>query len=297
MAGYDWVIDNLLPKRSIIRPGRSESVGSIIVSGEYVGGGLATALALTECRSGQPGVIAAHLSNPIVDWVSLWQATTLESRSDASRPTTSGSQPSLKDLLGIRDKLFGKAASYFDPFASPVLFFRSAGVQAPADVSEDDSAYVQSSSEGQVIQGEDQPFANADAISPVPEVVPSLLRKSSRRYPSKLLGVQLPSFYIEADAKGPLAAQAIELAQHLRRSFMRQRKNAVSTTTGFGRKVLVEGEENQLTEEESEAIAAGKADAENKVNLSLIEDGRSSKSSENVVRWLRGLDLAIGNVC
>ena len=97
LVGYDWVLQNLLHKRSISRPGRSEDVGRIAVCGELIGGGLAAMLALTECRKGEPGVMAAALSNPLVDWVSL---------SNHSVMAQQQSETSPEQLLELRQTLF-----------------------------------------------------------------------------------------------------------------------------------------------------------------------------------------------
>lgn len=61
LHGYDWISENmLLPRNPLSRLG---------VCGELAGGSLATALALTECRVGGSGIVAAAVNNPIADWV------------------------------------------------------------------------------------------------------------------------------------------------------------------------------------------------------------------------------------
>ena len=71
LAGYDWIKTHLLPQRHVARAGRSERVGQVAVCGELIGGGLATMLAVTECQIGRPGIRAAAVNNPVLDWVDI----------------------------------------------------------------------------------------------------------------------------------------------------------------------------------------------------------------------------------
>ncbi|KAF2847442.1 alpha/beta-hydrolase [Plenodomus tracheiphilus IPT5] len=64
LTGYDWIQQNLL-RDAFDRP----YLGRLGVCGQLVGGSLATMLALTECRVGEPRIAAAAVNNPIVDWV------------------------------------------------------------------------------------------------------------------------------------------------------------------------------------------------------------------------------------
>ena len=82
------------------------------------------------------------MSEPIVDWVSLDDNDDEEDIEFA--PRRAG--PSLKrksklcapageteGLLNIRSKLFRNPESYFDPFASPILFLRAPGRDCPSE--------------------------------------------------------------------------------------------------------------------------------------------------------------------
>jgi acetyl esterase/lipase len=288
LAGYDWVLENLLPKRSIVRAGRSETVGKVSVYGEYVGGGLATALALTECRTGQPGVVAAAIANPILDWTCLAEtARVSKTRKADSSPKESGKDSSdeLKKLLQLRSQLFAKPAHYFDPFASPLLFFRSAGIQTP------DAPKDSRFNDGEQISVHQKEALELEQIEreafELPDVV-SLLqpRRASRRFPNKSLGLQLPTFYIAAEHKSLLAGQAEELASQLRRSLMRQRKDAAFS---FGRKVLMQGEEDQMTTEEKNALEGGIEDGRKRVRLHVddrLDDKAKAERLSQMAEWL-----------
>lgn len=294
LAGYDWVLENLLPKRSIVRAGRSETVGKVSVYGEHIGGGLATALALTECRAGQPRVVAAAVQNPVLDWTSLGAAGRLKKTRNTKAPSSplgDFSQHELQELLRLRSDLFAKPAHYFDPFASPMLFFRSPGIEVPETPREETlndleqlSIYEREARELERIEREalESPADQASLLQG---------RRSSRRFPNKSLGLRLPSFYIFADKGSPLTAQAEELASQLRRSFVRQRKDAIPGASGFGRKVLLDGEEDELTVDEKNATEAGIEDARKMVRLEIEDSPEDEvKSGTGLARFSRVVD-------
>lgn len=126
-SAFDFVISNLLPRRALVRDGRSEHIGRLAVCGELIGGQLATTMALTECRMGEPAVVAAAVSNPIANWTEIDEiATADEQPSGVASPRLT-----VHDIRAQRDALFRKPEHYFDPFASPTLFLRSAGINVP----------------------------------------------------------------------------------------------------------------------------------------------------------------------
>lgn len=296
LAGYDWVLDNLLPKRSIVRARRSETVGRVSVYGEHIGGGLAAALALTECHAGQPGVVAAMLADPVLDWASLGRSNSVKkAKTTKIRSSLPGEEASsiMRELLTLRSELFTKPAHYFDPFASPILFFRSPGIEVPKPPPErtlDDleqlSIHEREAYELEKLEREaTEPSSNSSTLVQG--------RRTSRRFPNKTLGLRLPSFYISSDQGSPLAAQAEELASQLMRSFVRQRKDAIPGAMSFGRKVLLDSEEDQMTEVEKGAMEAGIEDWRKKVKLDIDNSSGVDSTSDlslgrfsRMVQWL-----------
>jgi hypothetical protein len=102
--------------------------------GSHIGGLLATSVALTE-----PAAIhSLAVSEPLVDWVSLdenqeedsTKSSTTRRKAKASTP---GSLPDPTRLLSIRSKLFRTPETYFDAFASPILFLRAPGRDCPSE--------------------------------------------------------------------------------------------------------------------------------------------------------------------
>ncbi|KAL4915206.1 hypothetical protein BDW62DRAFT_203810 [Aspergillus aurantiobrunneus] len=111
LAGFDWVQENLQPKR-------------LGVMGTHIGGSLALMLALTEPRS----VHAVAALEPICDWTSLDEYCTTPG---ISSPRRKHAPTDLVPLLEARERFFATHMQYFDSFASPILFLRSAGKNVP----------------------------------------------------------------------------------------------------------------------------------------------------------------------
>ncbi|PGH14292.1 hypothetical protein AJ79_03114 [Helicocarpus griseus UAMH5409] len=145
LAGFDWIYEHL-------------NLNRLCVYGKHIGGSLAVMLALTEPRS--ITAIAAH--EPMCDWTSLddyclkadpaleegatiqdvndnannLDGTKLPSEEQAAKrrgrkKKISSCPPDLVPLLEARGALFQIPDNYFDSFASPVLFLRSAGKDTP----------------------------------------------------------------------------------------------------------------------------------------------------------------------
>ncbi|KXT06175.1 hypothetical protein AC578_1413 [Pseudocercospora eumusae] len=230
-SALDFIVSNLLPKRAFFRfrPGRSEHVGRLAVCGELVGGQLATALALTECRADEPGIVAAAVSNPIADWTEL----DIECLSDVvARRSSSRTQQlnlAFERLRTQRDVLFRKSQHYFDPFASPILFFRSPGVHVPEMTEQkilDDMDQLVLFAREEYVRQDSAISKNPpmkDAPSPREKEEPP--KRTSNRYPSKAFNLRLPSFHITAGLASALSDQAAELAKQLNKSFARQSKS------------------------------------------------------------------------
>ncbi|KAG5294425.1 hypothetical protein I7I48_10931 [Histoplasma ohiense] len=148
LAGFDWIFEHLKPKR-------------LCVFGKHIGGSLAVMLALTESRS--VTAVAAH--EPICDWTGLddyclksnlvpeetFAADEIHSNGNnhGEKTTTTvdhnpkkrgrkkkipSSPPDLVPLLEARSALFRNPVNYFDSFASPALFLRSAGKNTPETI-------------------------------------------------------------------------------------------------------------------------------------------------------------------
>lgn len=193
------------------------------VCGEFLGGSLASMLALTECHSRKQGSIAsAGISNPVADWTSL--AFEGDDTEDVSANSALRAEPAKKklplsgtiprtgrplrieSLLSVRDILFPKEDRFFDPFASPLLFFRGPafdlkGLQLP------ESAVSSATADPMAEQRGDDDSA-------------SVLRNrlSHRKYPPHNSGLYLPQMRVELGEKNILKEQGLDFVKLMRRS-------------------------------------------------------------------------------
>lgn len=296
LTGWQWILSNILPKRAISRPGRAEHVGRLTVCGELIGGGLASMLALTECRIGEPGVIAAAVNSPLVDWVSVGE------QSPASVRSFQPGKRAVGQLLDLRRTLFCKPDRYFEPFASPLLLFRTSGVplpSAPTEVELDDmeqwsqyerEEYAKQHTPNDV--GAIDHAASEDVFASALVPVPS--RRMSRRYPSVSLNLRLPSFRVSSGSLAPFTQQSKELIHVLRQSFVRQARQTTGGSS-FGRKVLLEDEEDQSEDDDEKNLkATQKSEAEKKAQLHQHRDlglwdgsKEGNQKVEEVAQWLK----------
>ncbi|KAK5109477.1 hypothetical protein LTR62_007037 [Meristemomyces frigidus] len=286
LTGYDWVLQNLLPKRAIARPGRADHIGRIVVYGELIGGGLAAMLALTECRSGQPGIVAAALRNPVIDWVDLPLDTAVDRENRGY--DSPQSLDTVHQLVRVREQLFTKPEHYFDSFASPMLFLRSVGQDIPSRVHQqpalDDMTQLMLHNREEygdytATAKEAQMAAEADSVQSQPQ------RKRAKLYPSPTLGLRLPAFHIHADKTSPLHPQAEEFARRLKQSHVRQASRA-----DFGRKVLTEEEVKLLSGVEKQEYEDRQAHAKSMVHFSDVSKPSRSRALHldvDAVTWLR----------
>nr|POE64915.1 hypothetical protein CFP56_65873 [Quercus suber] len=276
LTGFDWVVEHLLPKRAIARATRSAHVGRVAVCGELIGGGLATMLALTECRRGQVGVVCAGLNAPVTDWVDLDDLLDMESSSSSQRHRGKATKRAqldtrpVQDLLQLREQLFLKPEHFFDPFASPLLFFRSTGKAVPPPFPEkkhptdefgilamlnEQDFYRQQHALSRVVHD-----SSAPNTPPSPQSADSdVPRRASRRFPGKSSGLELPAFHVSAGEDLPFKEQGAELIYRLRQSFTRQHKSS------SGSKVLTDEEEAE--EEGRDELNATESNSQSQAQL------------------------------
>lgn len=190
------------------------------VCGDIVGGSLATMLALTECHSQtanryQQGISAVAVGNPILDWTALSDSTKdrhgsryssdkISRRQHNSRPSYNDQTMTVSGLLNLRSVFFSKPETYFDPFASPLLFFRTPSADIPSE----------------------SPIVPANMSSSDSESEAGLLeavkkRRSHRKYPPTGMDLVLPHIRVEVGQDCVIKDQGIELIELVRKSFKR----------------------------------------------------------------------------
>lgn len=299
LCGYDWVVSHLLHQRAISRPGRASHIGKVAVCGELVGGSLATMLALTECRLGQPGVAAAAVNNPVVDWIFPDPASYIAKSKATPSFTQYGNYHhgiTATDLVNVRKNVFGKPEHYFDPFASPVLFFRSSGADVPpppkVDTLDDLAQLSLLDRDDFYRQQMGLAAISAQTVEPIHKEVEdskTARRKVSRRFPSRGSGLRLPNMHVSTGTTSPLLDQTNELVSLMRKSVMRQTQTGIANESDFGRKELLDGEEDQLSEEQVLAIKQREREAKEKVQLHSSQRLGlwDQEGIARVAKWLR----------
>ena len=163
-------------------------------------------LALTESHSLMQGVNAAAIGNPIVDWTALFTPETnpapVSSGGLVNNPQKDAvverAPTILKSLLNMRGKLFTKAEKYHDPFASPLLFFRTPSSDLPTEFGRLD------------LEGDlDTSHETTEAIKK---------RRSLRKYPPRASDLVLPHMRVDIGKENVLWDQGVELIDLMRRS-------------------------------------------------------------------------------
>ena len=221
LAGYDWVLRHLVSSAGVHNAWQtSNKVAGLGVCGELIGGSLAAALALTECHTHRTGIRVAALGNPICDWTQMHSSLNddmskklargkeeaLEKRRKVSSVedsfTAFAMNPTLpaSSLLTARTNLFTLAEKYFDPFASPLLFFRTASSELPFD-------YLSPTLSPTFSDAEQQP--STEWIR---------RRRAHRRHPPMGSGLGIPKTRIDVGEECALRDQGWDLVDSMRRS-------------------------------------------------------------------------------
>lgn len=270
LAGYDWVLKHLVHGTSAPDGAWSPSGPRRIgVYGEITGGGLAAMLALTESHIGRSGIGAAAVANPVVDWTFPDTVTNHQREHDEAeyvdQNTTGKRKQRLKpsppdswtafgqegpirapDLLSLHQRIFSKPEQYFDPFASPLLFFRSPGIDIPPEDSP-------------------TPTPGPDPLSSTLEDEPATKRrKAHRRFPPSGSGLRLPKMRVSVREESLLRDQGVALVDLMRRSIVLHERPSNDTFS-----------DPWLYDEEQAARSNDRAriEAEQRVRL-VVEPGR-----------------------
>ena len=211
---FDWISQNLAGTDAY------SDKQKIAVCGEDVGGSLAAMLALTESHSARPHISAAAVSNPILDWSDIFPENG-EMTSGDMQPADQGAHctPKANDatclgisvggLINMRKDIFRKAEDFFDPFASPMLFFRTACFDLPSHLNRPSSV---------TLHNQSSPPNEAEHTS--------ITRKRTylRAYPPSGSGLLLPPMKITFGKEHVLKDQSMEFLSLMQRSLSRGKR-------------------------------------------------------------------------
>ena len=175
-------------------------------------------LALTESNPARPHISAAAIGNPILDWTSIFPSNR-DMVVDDIQPVEQGSNWGPKapnceatddlspsGLISLRKRIFRKAEHFFDPFASPLLFFRTPGFDLPYSL------------QGQGFFKVEADQGNGPSSSDPDVDVIKRKRTYYRAFPPKASGMFLPSTRINTSVDFALRSQSEELVAMMSRN-------------------------------------------------------------------------------
>ncbi|KAL9135776.1 MAG: hypothetical protein Q9175_003013 [Cornicularia normoerica] len=175
-------------------------------------------LALTECfytsaELEPQGISALAVGNPILDWTAMTPSDPIVNfpqaeffRKVRGIPRGANNESlSANGLCDIRDAFFSKAETYFDPFASPLLFFRTPSSEIPNEAA--------TSTEHSLLNGG---LEDGNPLLP-----PTKKRPSHRKYPPAGSNLLLPWTRVEVGKDCIIKDQGADLVEMMRKSFRR----------------------------------------------------------------------------
>ena len=191
-------------RHSLVRP--------LLIYGSFLGGTLASSLSLTETQirpvtSSIEGVI---IRNGVFDWTHVatsrpFSATNRSPITNDLAAITGRDVWDINLLHALKTRLFAFPASAFDPFASPVLFFRSPGFSVPSHFpGTAPSALAPKSDDPALLDGlsisEEELASLRESTSNSPGSTPrhdsdeevAVSRRSALRFPPKHSGLRIP---------------------------------------------------------------------------------------------------------
>ncbi|KAG4420061.1 hypothetical protein IFR04_006820 [Cadophora malorum] len=203
LAGYNFLLSSFLPRYSTStsptptdsnRSGRQSLYAPtsplptqrpILIYGSFLGGTLATSLALTEnftSRILPTKIIGLITKDAVFDWTNIVTSPPpLTSQDPPSEPEYRSHPVSKQNhpeagwhsniLHSLKTQLFSSPASAFDSFASPTLFFRTSGLAIPQTwVTEEEPSFPSTSTSSSLSPSEakDHWPSGQDDLSPTP---------------------------------------------------------------------------------------------------------------------------------
>lgn len=133
LFGYDWIIKNLAPPQKQRR--------GIYVYGSYLGASLGAALGLTESHPQQRMAVRGFATyNGIYNWTTFLPGHPVNKAKEGGKlsdllPLVADEGSTFHYMRQQIPALFKTPSNLFDPFASPILFFHTAGMLVPSNFS------------------------------------------------------------------------------------------------------------------------------------------------------------------
>ena len=175
-------------------------------------------LAITESHPARPHISAAAFGNPVLDWTSIFPQDrdmviddiqpVGQGNNQAPKAPDAAFSLSVHGLINLRQQIFCKAEHYFDPFASPLLFFRTPGFDLPQPWQQPGFFNIQAEKPDESL-----------AADPDDDII-KRKRTYYRAFPPKGSGMMLPSTRIMTDTEFSLRHQSEEFVALMSRSII-----------------------------------------------------------------------------
>ncbi|CRK11819.1 hypothetical protein BN1723_009513 [Verticillium longisporum] len=203
LFAYSWLLENLRPENQARR--------AIYLYGTYLGATLAAALALTESHKHEPTAVRGFAAyNGVYNWTmflpdhKLNKPTTYRGKTTPVPPPEEGS--ALRVLRDAMPDLFGAPVSLFDAFASPSLFFQTAGLEIPP-------SFTQTVAVAGLVDRMAALGLEGSAADLMPASVAKVPRRSALVFPPRKSTLGIPSTLLVHDAAVVAAATTSSTAK------------------------------------------------------------------------------------
>ncbi|KAI1434734.1 hypothetical protein GGR50DRAFT_660579 [Xylaria sp. CBS 124048] len=248
LKAYSWITDNLRPPEDMSR--------DIYLYGSYLGATLAASLALTECYPVMKMAVRGCIAhNGIYNWTMFLPDHKVN---EDPKPRVLKEPYELRKLKEMIEVLFRKPDDFFDPFASPSLFFHTPGLLIP-------------------------PGFNEHAIPPIPlsenAELPDHSRQAPLAYPPRDFYSEIPEMLLLYDGSPSLPEHLKQTDKNIfQNDFHMQAKmmsNAIKT------RMRNFSDDDKETEKSNDPVAKS-------IQVKNVKPGALLKSSENVATaWLQ----------
>lgn len=147
LAGFDFLTRELAPSPDRTNGHSKFQRRDMYVYGSFLGAGLAASLALTESHANEPMAVRGLLAvNGVYNWTTFLPDHPLNTARQrlqkelgldlAEMERCEDADRDIGMLKALLPRLFHQPGNLFDPFASPVLFFHTAGMMVPPSFTE-----------------------------------------------------------------------------------------------------------------------------------------------------------------
>lgn len=205
LFGYEWIINNLCPSNTQRR--------DVYVYGSFIGASLAASLALTESHAHQRMAVRGLLAfNGIYNWTTFLPdhpVNKVKTQSIFDTPHREAEGTTFHFLKQQIPGLFKSPTNLFDPFASPVLFFHTAGLLVP-------NSFTDSTVPSSLLRAIDALSGDAHAEEPTVETAFKTPRKGYLAFPPRQSSLKIPESLLLHEVPPPISTAGLGFGRRRR---------------------------------------------------------------------------------